>query len=62
MTLQVILIVFAVTGSLIAMVELLSIVLACCMASHIAHAEDMGDEWGYDGGPYVAGGGGIGYA
>ena len=50
---------FAVTGSLIAMVELLSIVLACCMASHIAHAEDM-DEWGYDGGPYMAGGGGGG--
>ena len=63
---QVILIVFAVFGSLLAMLELLSIVLACCMASHIAHSEDM-DDWDYDGGPYLAataggGGGGIGYA
>ncbi len=38
---QTILLVFSVCGGLLCMIDLLGIVLACCMASQIAHNEEI---------------------
>ena len=56
----VILLVFAIVGAILAIIELLGVVLACCMASQYAHEEEMErDDWGYEDYP-VGGGGGAG--
>jgi CD63 antigen len=50
----VILLTFSIAGGLLAMVELLGVVLACCMASSFAHAEQNDDYWDNDFGGGVA--------
>jgi hypothetical protein len=47
--------VFSIAGGLLSVIELLGVVLSCCMASHIADGEDI--EWALD---YEGGGGGGG--
>ena len=50
---QAILIVFTVAGFLIALVELLGVVLSCCLASHYAALEQESEaEWRHDFGQY----------
>ena len=47
---HVILFVFAVAGAFLAVVELLGVVLACCLASQFAQLEEE-EDWDYDYGP-----------
>ena len=45
---QKILIVFSVVGGILSIVELLGVVLSCCMASQHAQAEREAEDWEYD--------------
>ena len=45
---QKILIVFSVVGGLLCIVELLGVVLSCCMASQHAHVEREAEDWEYE--------------
>lgn len=56
-----ILLVFAIVGAILAIVELLGVVLACCMASRFAKSEDEEWDYAYDGQP-IGGGQPIGHS